>query len=236
MAGVSEEVGDSSTQESGKEPVTTVVAVEEPTPHFREAFWGDSKSQVREKETAELVREDDSTHAYNTRLAGIPGVTTYSFIGDNLVSAGYRRAENPQLAHEYLADYQTLKAHLTSIYGNPLTDIRDWANDAGFMEGNQEYYAGALLGGQLKKTALWETSDTEISLSLYKSDDSKLILKIAADSKTFAVGESPTKEAGQEPITNAVKVEKPTTSTATVEETDTTFQEGFLGRLQESGP
>ncbi len=174
------------------EPPTSIAEVEEQKPNFREAFWGDSKGLVMEKETAELVHEDRVTLSYDSRLAGVPGVTTYSFVGDKLVSAEYLRQEKWQSADEYLADYRMLKTHLTGKNGKPHRDVREWAKERRFLEGKPEYYAGALLVGRLKLMAQWETPDTEITLSLYSTaygeksvQNTKLLLRIAANSKAL---------------------------------------------------
>ncbi len=245
-------------EEPEPEPPTSIAEVEEQKPHFREAFWGDSKSQVMWKETAELVREDRVTLVYDTRLAGVPGVTTYSFVRDKLVSAEYLRQEKRQSAEKYLADYQTLKTRLTSKYGTPHPDVLEWSNEAKVWERNPKRYALALLFGHLKQITRWETPDTEITLSLYSTafgeksvQNTKLVLKIAADSKSpkpatveFAVresgqneeeekenieagvpevnGDSSTQESGREPITSVVAVEEPATSAPKFEETTTT--------------
>ena len=59
-------------QRPGWEPATSTATVEEQTAHFRKSFRGDSKSQVREKETAELVREEARSLAIETEVGGVP--------------------------------------------------------------------------------------------------------------------------------------------------------------------
>ena len=157
----------------GPEAAASAATVEKQKPHFWKDLWGYSKDQVREKESAALEREDESMLMYNAQVAGIPGVITYSFYRDKLVSAEYLRQEKRQfsserpfaserqLASDYLAEYQTLKTHLNRIYGKQPAEVRDWSNETSAWQ-RQSSEAVSLALGKVKIIAKWETHDSEI--------------------------------------------------------------------------
>ena len=108
----------------GWEPATSTATVEEPTPQFRKAFWGDSKRQIREKETAEFVREDDGSLTYKTEVGGVPVGLGYTFVNDKLVSAGYLGSQHYRNAADSLDDFGIWKKLLTNRLGEPIEDMR----------------------------------------------------------------------------------------------------------------
>lgn len=124
---------------------------------FRQARWGMSPEEVRASENPELENTfGDNFIFYEDKIAGYDAVISYMFWGQPatenpsliLIAGNYDFSADNLNPNISLEDFETIKQFLSSQYGKPLSE------------------AGVEVGYGSLKTVMWETSSTEIILSL----------------------------------------------------------------------
>ncbi len=176
--------------------------VEKLEPHFRQAFWGESKEQILARETAELVFSSDNLLVFSGYLAVIPVFSGhrpeipveiyYHLEEDKLYLAGYRGKRVYNHPIYYVDDYDKFADLLRDKYGkpsyNPLSHNEYvWASTTLSIQSNSfsdKEKAILMLRGQLTYERNWNTPDTSITLTL-SAEDSKVELGIRYSSEEF---------------------------------------------------
>lgn len=135
---------------------------------FRGSSWGDSMSEVRSTESAELLTATDSRLIYMGQVAGIQMAIFYKFVDGGLVEAGYVNEEQHTVERAYIEDYQKLKALLMEKYGEPYIDKRVWKN--AMYRDDPANWGTAVAMGHLQYLVEWRTEDTKIVMELTGED------------------------------------------------------------------
>lgn len=133
-------------------------------PDFRNTNWGMSMSEVQKHEDIELTKEDATTLAGKTSIAGLSTQLGYIFFKNQLAQAIYMINENHSNDTEYISDYEDLKNLLVEKYGKPSMDEIFWKND--LYEDDPENYGMAISVGHLTYMSKWDFSDTNLILIL----------------------------------------------------------------------
>jgi hypothetical protein len=158
-----------------------VLFAEETKYDFRKANWGMSKEQVKATEDKKPDIDADTALGYsNIMIGGEPFTCVYLFLEDKLYHSGYSPFVTHTNKNLYIDDYENLKETLTKKYGKPKSDKVVWINDL-YKDDKQEW-GHAISRGDLSYVATWETSTTEIVLTL-SGDNYRVVLIIGYDSK-----------------------------------------------------
>lgn len=149
-------------------------------PHFRQAFWGMSKDQVKQKETARIIQEDMNAKGienydiigYEGQVLGLPASIIYVFAEDKLVRTQYVLTAKHANENDYIKDYKKVRDGLADKYRKPEKDETIWKdNDSKKQYKDQpEKYGTALMEGHLRYYSSWETTETNISLGLQSNN------------------------------------------------------------------
>ena len=134
---------------------------------FRLNEWGVSKSDVRAQETYAYMNEDTDTMTYTTgqTMFGIGATVGYVFTASDELAAGTYIFDDHAALSQYVEDYETAQAVLTSLYGEPDEEHTEWLDE--YHRGNVENYGEAIAAGDLRLETRWETLDEVIVLRLY---------------------------------------------------------------------
>ena len=137
--------------------------IEKLTPHFRQAFWGDSMEMVLEKETVKGGASSENSLTFEAEVAGIPVYVLYEFEDDQLFGAGYIGAQDYSQPISYLDDFDKFAKLLTAKYGRP--------TDKSIVHNQNALEAAANLGlavnyGYITIIREWHTADTRIHFEL----------------------------------------------------------------------
>ena len=144
---------------------------------FRKAKWGMGKREVKERESGDLIAEDDTRLLYHDLLMGKSVGVGYTFANGKLVSAVYRVLDDyaDNNGNGCFDDYDSLEKMLVEEYGKPAPGRTSWAGD------HCHRYDQASLGlavrvGHFTMGLKWETRTTEILL-LLRGEDQKILLE-----------------------------------------------------------
>lgn len=141
--------------------------------NFRTFYWGDDIAFVADEEDAE-ARGADIGKKYITGLpvsvAGLPAEASFTFDDGLLVSGKYTLPASYEYGDEYVADYETLKAALIQVYGEPDREITKRVVEESTVS-HGESLGEELMAGKIELYAVWHPADTEIQLgSGYRND------------------------------------------------------------------
>jgi hypothetical protein len=146
---------------------------------FRKATWGMTIDQVKETEESPIVfegwsdTEDATVLHYKEKVFRFQAFITYIFKDGKLVQARY--AFDPQEKEDYIEDYETVIEALIDKYGEPIDIAMEWS-DSTYIH-DEEQWEKALRLGHLKRTGVWETKKTSMTLVLY-GEDNTIIMQI----------------------------------------------------------
>lgn len=155
--------------------IFTLQAVAADKYSFRKTTWGMTQQQVLKAETLEPVSQNASTLIFKDELAGLKTIVTYQFINDQLVTAIYKIDKETMSNHKYIGDFYALRKLLVKKYGPPPLDDLFW-NDTTYIDQKDEY-GTAVAVGHLIYISRWQTSDTNVHLSLM-GDNHEITLDI----------------------------------------------------------
>ena len=149
---------------------------------FRKTTWGMARGQVREVETAEIVKETEDGLIYRGQVARHPCLIVYFFAQGKLVRAKYNLIAEHASPQDYVTDFEQLHAMLSKKYGTPVKDQYHWIDDR--YRDDHESWGKAVALGHLVPWVSWETDSTEISLML-RIQDQRLLLEVEYSSKVL---------------------------------------------------
>jgi hypothetical protein len=149
---------------------------------FRKTSWGMARGQVRELETAEIVKENDDGLIYRGQVARHPCLIVYFFAQERLVRAKYNLIAEHASPQDYIADFEQLHATLSKKYGTSIKDHCHWIDDR--YRDDHESWGKAVALGHLVLWVSWETDATEISLML-RNQEQRLLLEVEYSSKVL---------------------------------------------------
>jgi len=147
---------------------------------FRKANWGMSKEEVKATEDKKPDSEYDNSLVYYVKIGGDDYLCGYSFLQDKLYNTGYVFVGEHSNKNDYIRDYKNLKEILAKKYGKPKSDRTTWDND--LYKNDRSKWGFAVSLGHLSYGAIWETSNTFITLVL-NGDNYEITLLAAYDSR-----------------------------------------------------
>lgn len=135
---------------------------------FRKVKWGMSKSDVKEKETSEIIKEVENRLIYNCPLSGIKGSLMYFFTPeDQLLRSKYFLSPDHLNMKFVIQDYKMFQELLTQKYGKPAHTYVVTVDKEKVQENEWPAY---LLSGDLRLETTWTIERTDIILTLSKID------------------------------------------------------------------
>ena len=141
--------------------------------NFRGFYWGDDIAFVAEEEDAEAKGAELRKQAITglpVTVAGYDAEASFSFDDGMLVSGKYMLLSEYEYGDEYVEEYETLKAALIQVYGEPDKDfIKTVVQEKSGSYG--ESLGEELEAGQVELYAVWHAADTEIQLTTGYRDD-----------------------------------------------------------------
>lgn len=150
---------------------------------FRSTEWGMTRETVRSTEEATLLGESELGLLYSGDIAGLECRIVYYFAEDRLFQACYSVIQEHSNRNDYLDDYTNLKELLTKKYGEPQVDETRWKNT--LFQDHMSEWGTAVSMGHLVYYCIWDSEDTEISLSL-AGDNFNIIHFVIYKSKTLS--------------------------------------------------
>lgn len=152
----------------------------------KSAQWGMSIEQVLEMEGKPVVRENSEGMeiiGYQKRVIDKDCLVGYLFVDNKLFKTQYNFAEHHIDKSMYLEDYEKVKNLVIQRYGEPEGEVVDWKNPE-FK--NDSHSLGKALGlGHVEYRSRWQTSESEIVLSLFQMNKD-VIMRIEYSGKLIA--------------------------------------------------
>ena len=142
----------------------TIKGVDNSTPDFRVAHWGDSKESIVEKEGKSDLSPDAKLYMFSDNVAGFPCMVGYIFEDNQLVMARYLFKEEHTNKNDYIYDFNKLVNLLSKKYGEPDWNSPEWKNR--LYQDDPSDYGFAVSLGHLVYSAGWLKDKTEISVFL----------------------------------------------------------------------
>ncbi len=140
---------------------------------FRNAKWGMTKKEVKANESGRplTVRKistnytsivaADEVIVYNQKVAEMDVQTSYFFLNNSLVGAEYSFRKTYENKNAYVGAYDKLRGVLARKYGPPVSEDKAWKDER--FGKRTEIPSDP---DKLNHESIWETSRSEISLSL----------------------------------------------------------------------
>jgi len=149
---------------------------------FRKTNWGMTQEQVKASELNEFTGKKDNALFYSGEINSLEICIVYMFT-DNLLTAGSYIIETTHTdKNAYIWDFNNLKKLLLKKYGAPKKEGEQWRNDLYKNDSSEHGFAISL--GHLTHYAFWETSETEINMTI-SGDNYKISLIIGYNSKKY---------------------------------------------------
>lgn len=142
----------------------TIKGVDNSTPDFRVAHWGDSKESIIEKEGKADLSPDDKLYMFSDNVAGFPCMVGYIFEDNKLVMARYLFNEEHTNKNDFIYDFKKLVNLLSKKYGEPDWNSPEWKNR--LYQDDPSDYGFAVSIGHLVYSAGWLKDRTDISVIL----------------------------------------------------------------------
>jgi hypothetical protein len=152
-----------------------LIAVDQKPPNFRHVHWGMTMEEVKASEPEKPVLEKGNIVLYHATVAGFDTAVGYVFASQRLVRANYLFEIKHTNDHDFIDDFEKIKANLTEKYGKPKDDDVIWKNS--LYKDDPDDWGTAIAAGQLVYETSWETPTTEI-LEVLKGDNFEITLKV----------------------------------------------------------
>ena len=133
-------------------------------PPFRSIPWGESRQYVLENDDSQRVETGENYLVLRDELGNLSVDITYYFWRDHLVKGSYVSNRELGSYESYMDNYRRLKDLLYQKYGEPLLDLRRWADHT--YQNRSERWLTALSNGHLEHFAFWEEGELIISIRL----------------------------------------------------------------------
>ncbi|MEG0832576.1 MAG: hypothetical protein RR058_00220 [Oscillospiraceae bacterium] len=133
---------------------------------FRSVSWGTTKNAVISAEGKDPTWDDENYLLFLTDMNGSATELHYVFEGDKLVSGECKFIIGDKILSEFMEEFLTLRASLTELYGEPLSDdYRDWLieNPGDYANDKDQI---SIFYKRLQYFAEWNTNDTRATLTL----------------------------------------------------------------------
>ncbi|MGH7884604.1 MAG: hypothetical protein ACRENO_02775 [Thermodesulfobacteriota bacterium] len=130
---------------------------------FRDAEWGISKSELKNIEKSELIKEQDDRLIYSDVFIVYSVGIIYQFFDNKLIWGSYKFADQYQDKEKYLREFLDFNAVLTNKYGEP-KKFDEWKNKNSKFKDDT---ASAIEAGDLVLWRAWETNTSLIKLTIY---------------------------------------------------------------------
>ncbi len=142
------------------------VALGAEAPDFRSVRWGMTMEEVMaaETEVALIVVTGEPALAGNCTVAGRKARLYYQFSDSQLSEAFYAFEDTHTNSNLYIDDFTDMKELLTLKYGPPALDTAIWKHN--LYRNRPDEWGFALISGDVKFRAEWETARTRVSLLL----------------------------------------------------------------------
>ena len=138
-----------------------ILKVEDPGPFdFRHVRWGMSVEDVKKRESASLVGEDEESLLYTGILDGQKVAITYLFVDDKLWRGVYSLDENFSNDNKYVDTYSSFVDMLKEKYGKPIKEENYWSKE--HYKGKYDKRGMAYAVGDVVSQVTWENGDTSI--------------------------------------------------------------------------
>lgn len=131
---------------------------------FRYGVWGESVEQIKRREDAEFIGENEGNLAYEGSLSGCECGIIYVFSDNKLVEGGYTISDVYTNPGQYISTYESIKQQLYEKYGDAVTDETIKMQTDSLIEAAGP--ASALKYGYVAYKACWETENTVITIAM----------------------------------------------------------------------
>lgn len=133
--------------------------------NIRNTYWGMNVTDVEKSEEIVLDKSNPNMLVGETIISGFEAVIAFDFINNELYAIRYIFVNEHSDDSGFVYDFDGLKNKLIKKYGNASKDDRYFTDE--LYEDTPSEWGMALGRGTLSYFTTWNTSDTEISLSLY---------------------------------------------------------------------
>lgn len=140
----------------------------EDLPPFRNIPWGASREYVLENDDSQRIETGENYLVLRNELGDLDMDITYYFWRDHFVKGVYVSNEELGSYESYIQNYRRLKDLLDQKYGEPLLDLRRWADHT--YQNRSDRWLTALSNGHLEHFAFWEEEELIISIRLGSVD------------------------------------------------------------------
>jgi hypothetical protein len=131
---------------------------------FRKVRWGMGLTEVKSHESAKLLNESRDQLEYEAEFLGYTCKILYYFANSKLQRAELLISQDHTDPAKYYKDYEKLIRFLNPIYGNPVTDTKDWKND--MYKGDRSRWGFAISLGFLTCKTVWNNKRSQVSLNI----------------------------------------------------------------------
>lgn len=155
--------------------------VEDPGPFdFRRTRWGMSAEEVKQREQATFIGEEDGTIFYKDLLDGQKVTIAYLFVDGKLWRGAYLLDEKFSNDNKYVDAYLGIVSSLTEKYGKPTSEDTYWSKD--HYKGRYEKRGMAYAVGDVETQADWDKEGTSIFAKI-DGNDFTISVKVLYSSK-----------------------------------------------------
>ncbi len=154
-------------------------------PSFRNTVWGMTKDEVKQLETLETIFSEDehSIFYYPTEIVNMDAIPCYAFDDEGKLYRGvYLFDVEHSNENLYIDDFDNVVEALTSKYGAPDSNKKNWKDD--LYEDDPDDWGFAVSIGDLSFEASWKTDNTLIWVTL-NGDNYDLHVALYYDSLTY---------------------------------------------------
>ena len=141
--------------------------------------WGQGPERLRSAVAGPVEREEESTLIYLRNVHNHGVLEGYEFRKGSLSRGQYVLIQGPLNGlNEFIGYYAALKQALSTTYGEPKLDRVVWNND--LYHSLPDYWGVAVMIGDLRYQAIWETSEGTLTLDLSGNQYSRLSVEYRA--------------------------------------------------------
>jgi hypothetical protein len=131
---------------------------------FRKVRWGMSLSEVKNHESAKLLNASGNQLEYEAEFLGYTCKVLYYFVNSKLQRSELLISQDHTDPAKYYKDYEKLIRFLNPLYGNPVTDTKDWKND--MYKSDRSRWGFAISLGFLTCKTVWNNKRSQVSLNI----------------------------------------------------------------------
>jgi hypothetical protein len=142
----------------------SIKGLDNSSPDFRVARWGESKEVIMAKEGKTDLSPDEDLYMFTDNVAGFSCMVGYFFVDNKLVRSRYLFQQKHTNKNDYIYDFKDLVELMSQKYGKPDWNSPEWKNR--LYQDDPSEYGFAVSLGHLVYSAGWLTDKTDISVLL----------------------------------------------------------------------